>query len=127
MTTPFKLIMMSAMYENGGNTTHRLLDGHPDLDFRQQMPLVAQALHQAGCHLLELDRYRVALGEHHQGFALEVAHPAGGRQQRRQAALESTLQTAQPRGMVLQAGKGVAAAEKTLDRLGHEWASRSGL
>lgn len=27
----FKLIMMSAMYENGGNTTHRLLDGHPDL------------------------------------------------------------------------------------------------
>jgi hypothetical protein len=23
--------MLSAMYENGGNTTHRLLDGHPDL------------------------------------------------------------------------------------------------
>jgi len=29
--TPFKLIMISAMYENGGNTTHRLLDGHPEL------------------------------------------------------------------------------------------------
>jgi Sulfotransferase family len=29
--TPFKLIMMSAMYENGGNTTHRMLDGHPEL------------------------------------------------------------------------------------------------
>ena len=28
---PFKLIMLSAMYENGGNTTHRLLDGHPEL------------------------------------------------------------------------------------------------
>ncbi|MBF0284955.1 MAG: sulfotransferase [Magnetococcales bacterium] len=25
----FKLIMISAMYENGGNTMHRLLDGHP--------------------------------------------------------------------------------------------------
>jgi hypothetical protein len=27
----FQLIMISAMYENGGNTTHRLLDGHPQL------------------------------------------------------------------------------------------------
>lgn len=26
-----KIIMLSAMYENGGNTTHRLLDGHPNL------------------------------------------------------------------------------------------------
>jgi hypothetical protein len=26
-----KVIMLSAMYENGGNTTHRLLDGHPEL------------------------------------------------------------------------------------------------
>lgn len=26
-----KLIMLSAMYENGGNTTHRILDGHPNL------------------------------------------------------------------------------------------------
>lgn len=26
-----KLIMISAMYENGGNTTHRMLDGHPNL------------------------------------------------------------------------------------------------
>ena len=29
--TSFKLIMISAMYENGGNTTHRMLDGHPEL------------------------------------------------------------------------------------------------
>jgi hypothetical protein len=29
--TGFKMIMISAMYENGGNTTHRLLDGHPEL------------------------------------------------------------------------------------------------
>jgi hypothetical protein len=28
---PFKLVMISAMYENGGNTTHRMLDGHPEL------------------------------------------------------------------------------------------------
>ena len=28
---PLNLIMISAMYENGGNTTHRLLDGHPEL------------------------------------------------------------------------------------------------
>lgn len=28
---PFKLIMISAMYENGGNTIHRFLDGHPQL------------------------------------------------------------------------------------------------
>ena len=27
----FKLVMISAMYENGGNTTHRMLDGHPEL------------------------------------------------------------------------------------------------
>ena len=29
--TPFRFIMISAMYENGGNTTHRFLDGHPQL------------------------------------------------------------------------------------------------
>ncbi|HET9578295.1 MAG TPA: sulfotransferase [Usitatibacter sp.] len=26
-----KIVMLSAMYENGGNTTHRMLDGHPNL------------------------------------------------------------------------------------------------
>ena len=31
MNNKLKLIMISAMYENGGNTTHRLLDGHPQL------------------------------------------------------------------------------------------------
>jgi hypothetical protein len=31
MSEDFRLIMLSAMYENGGNTTHRLLDGHPQL------------------------------------------------------------------------------------------------
>jgi hypothetical protein len=31
MTTDFKLLMIGAMYENGGNTTHRFLDGHPEL------------------------------------------------------------------------------------------------
>jgi hypothetical protein len=27
----FQLLMLSAMYENGGNTTHRFLDGHPEM------------------------------------------------------------------------------------------------
>jgi len=27
----FKLLMLGAMYENGGNVTHRFLDGHPEL------------------------------------------------------------------------------------------------
>ena len=30
-TNNFNLIMISAMYENGGNVTHRFLDGHPAL------------------------------------------------------------------------------------------------
>ena len=28
---PFRLLILSAMYENGGNTTHRFLDGHPEM------------------------------------------------------------------------------------------------
>jgi hypothetical protein len=31
MSEEFQLLMISAMYENGGNTTQRLLDGHPEL------------------------------------------------------------------------------------------------
>jgi hypothetical protein len=31
MTSKFRLLLLSAMYENGGNTTHRLLDGHPEM------------------------------------------------------------------------------------------------
>ncbi len=31
MNGDFRLLMISAMYENGGNTTHRFLDGHPQL------------------------------------------------------------------------------------------------
>jgi hypothetical protein len=29
MSDDFRLLMICAMYENGGNTTHRMLDGHP--------------------------------------------------------------------------------------------------
>ena len=29
MIDDFRFLLLSAMYENGGNTTHRLLDGHP--------------------------------------------------------------------------------------------------
>lgn len=31
MSHDFKLLMLSAMYENGGNVTHRFLDGHPQM------------------------------------------------------------------------------------------------
>lgn len=31
MTENFRLLMLGAMYENGGNTTHRFLDGHPGM------------------------------------------------------------------------------------------------
>ena len=31
MTDLLPLLMLGAMYENGGNTTHRFLDGHPEL------------------------------------------------------------------------------------------------
>jgi hypothetical protein len=31
MSEPFRLLMIGAMYENGGNTTHRLFDGHPQM------------------------------------------------------------------------------------------------
>ena len=31
MPNEFRLLMLGAMYENGGNTVHRLLDGHPGL------------------------------------------------------------------------------------------------
>ena len=31
MTTDFRMLMIGAMYENGGNTSHRFLDGHPEL------------------------------------------------------------------------------------------------
>lgn len=31
MSGDFRLLMIGAMYENGGNTTHRFLDGHPQM------------------------------------------------------------------------------------------------
>jgi hypothetical protein len=31
LNDPFQLLMISAMYENGGNMTHRFLDGHPQM------------------------------------------------------------------------------------------------
>jgi hypothetical protein len=31
MPKDFRLLMLGAMYENGGNTTHRFLDGHPQM------------------------------------------------------------------------------------------------
>ena len=32
MKSDFHFLMLSAMYENGGNVTHRLLDGHPQMN-----------------------------------------------------------------------------------------------
>ena len=31
MSNRFRFLMLGAMYENGGNTTHRFLDGHPQM------------------------------------------------------------------------------------------------
>src|SRR3954451_5270952 len=31
MAADFRLLMLGAMYENGGNTSHRFLDGHPQM------------------------------------------------------------------------------------------------
>src|SRR3990167_2082510 len=31
MSKKFNLLMLGAMYENGGNVHHRLLDGHPEM------------------------------------------------------------------------------------------------
>ncbi|MFP4323026.1 MAG: sulfotransferase family protein [Anaerolineales bacterium] len=31
MSNDIRLLMLGAMYENGGNTTHRMLDGHPQM------------------------------------------------------------------------------------------------
>lgn len=31
MSSDFRFLMLGAMYENGGNTTHRFLDGHPQM------------------------------------------------------------------------------------------------
>ena len=31
MRSDIRLLMLGAMYENGGNTTHRFLDGHPQM------------------------------------------------------------------------------------------------
>jgi hypothetical protein len=31
MTSDFRFLMIGAMYENGGNTSHRFLDGHPQM------------------------------------------------------------------------------------------------
>jgi hypothetical protein len=48
----FKLVMISAMYENGGNTTHRLLDGHPELfayPFESQLGTSLVADHLVSC------------------------------------------------------------------------------
>src|SRR6266536_117674 len=30
-SSDFRFLMLSAMYENGGNTVHRFLDGHPQM------------------------------------------------------------------------------------------------
>ena len=49
MTQEFRLLMIGAMYENGGNATHRHLDGHPQLlvyPFESQLgtPMVSDSL-----------------------------------------------------------------------------------
>jgi hypothetical protein len=56
MSAEFHLIMISAMYENGGNTTQRLLDGHPALfsyPFESQLGTRYVQDHLAGLYPLK--------------------------------------------------------------------------
>jgi len=46
----FKLIMISAMYENGGNTTHRMLDGHPQF---YVYPFESQVGNASGSNMMD--------------------------------------------------------------------------
>jgi Sulfotransferase family len=53
MSEGFRLLMISAMYENGGNTTQRLLDGHPELisyPFESQMGTRLVSDHLSGLY-----------------------------------------------------------------------------
>ena len=50
MSQKLKFMMISAMYENGGNTTHRMLDGHPELHvypFESQLGTADHGFHLA--------------------------------------------------------------------------------
>ncbi len=50
MSQKLKFMMISAMYENGGNTTHRMLDGHPELHvypFESQLGTADHGFHVA--------------------------------------------------------------------------------
>ena len=54
MGSDFKLLMVAAMYENGGNTTHRFLDGHPQMfvyPFESQVGTKYVLDHMSRCFL----------------------------------------------------------------------------
>ena len=61
----FRLLMISAMYENGGNVTHRFLDGHPQMyvyPFESQLgtKLVQDLISPNGYHFI---KYFVQIGD----------------------------------------------------------------
>lgn len=63
MSQKLKFMMISAMYENGGNTTHRMLDGHPELHvypFESQLGTADHGFHYANDFLSSFipPRYR---------------------------------------------------------------------
>lgn len=63
MSQKLKFMMISAMYENGGNTTHRMLDGHPELHvypFESQLGTADHGFHVGNDWLSSLipPRYR---------------------------------------------------------------------
>ncbi len=68
-----------------------------------------QALQQAGQDLAHSHRRRAAACGHDQAAFLEVRDPALALQLWRKHAVEHRLQPVQARGMILQAGEGVAA------------------
>lgn len=58
MNNDFRLLMLSAMYENGGNTTHRLMDGHPQLHVYPFESQIGTAHVQDGLRSLFPVKYR---------------------------------------------------------------------
>ena len=88
MSDDFRLLMIGAMYENGGNTTHRFLDGHPAA---VRLPVRVAARHAARQRPAHLDvPGEVPLAgvraRRHAGAGLPRDHRRGGQGPRAHAA-----------------------------------------
>jgi hypothetical protein len=83
------------------------------------MPGAREMFHQARKHLAQPHGRGTTLCAHHQRALLEVGDLALTLHLRRQRGVERALQAAQACGVVLEAGEGVAAAQKAMEQPGH--------